>query len=85
MAGGALLVLLFRAYGVSGWGRCLAIAVIGMLATWWLFGTAFGVGLLITLISCVFYVVTWEVIYFNFMPDFMDKWEIGRASCRERV
>jgi len=35
------------------------------------FGTAFGVGLAITLISCVFYVVTWEIIYFNFMPDFM--------------
>lgn len=38
------------------------------------FGTAFGVGLLITLISCAFYVVTWEIIYFNFIPDFMDKW-----------
>jgi hypothetical protein len=26
------------------------------------------------LISCVFYVLAWEVIYFNFMPDFMDKY-----------
>jgi len=38
------------------------------------FGRAFLVGLAITVISCIFYVVTWEVIYFNFMPDFMDKY-----------
>jgi hypothetical protein len=38
------------------------------------FGKAFLVGLAITVISCVFYVATWEVIYFNFMPDFMDKY-----------
>jgi len=38
------------------------------------FGRAFLVGLAITLISCAFYVVTWEVIYYNFMPDFMDKY-----------
>jgi hypothetical protein len=34
------------------------------------FGRAFAVGILITLISCVFYVVTWEIIYFKLMPDF---------------
>jgi len=38
------------------------------------FGKAFAVGILITLISCIFYVATWEIIYFNFMPDFMDKY-----------
>ena len=38
------------------------------------FGRAFGVGLLITLISCVCYVVAWEIIYYNFMPDFADKY-----------
>jgi amino acid transporter len=38
------------------------------------FGRALGVGLLIMLITCVFYVVTWEIVYFNFMPDFMDKY-----------
>jgi hypothetical protein len=37
------------------------------------FGRAFGIGICITLISCVFYVVTWEILYYNFMPDFMDK------------
>jgi len=35
---------------------------------------AFGIGIAITLISCICYVVTWEIIYFNFMPDFMDQY-----------
>jgi len=38
------------------------------------FGKAFAVGLGITLISCAFYVATWEVIYFKFMPHFMDNY-----------
>ena len=38
------------------------------------FGRAFSIGLGITLISCAFYVVTWEIIYFNFMPGFMDSY-----------
>jgi hypothetical protein len=38
------------------------------------FGRAFAVGISITLITCVFYVLTWEIIYFNFMHDFMDKY-----------
>ena len=33
---------------------------------------AFAVGLSITLISCIVYVVTWEVIYYNFIPGFWD-------------
>ena len=39
------------------------------------FGRAFTVGILITLISCVFYIATWQLIYFKLQPDFMDKWE----------
>jgi len=38
------------------------------------FTKGFAVGISITLISCVFYVVTWEVIYFNFLHGFMDKY-----------
>jgi hypothetical protein len=38
------------------------------------FGKAFAVGISITLISCLFYVATWEVLYFNFLPGFMDKY-----------
>jgi hypothetical protein len=39
------------------------------------FGRGFTVGLLITLISCAFYVATWQVIYFKLAPGFMDKYE----------
>lgn len=38
------------------------------------FGRAFGVGMLITLIACVCYVATWEVIFYKFHPDFFDKY-----------
>ncbi|HUB17341.1 MAG TPA: DUF4199 domain-containing protein [Acidobacteriaceae bacterium] len=38
------------------------------------FGRAFACGILITLITCVFYVAMWEVLYFNFMPHFMDSY-----------
>lgn len=35
------------------------------------FGRAFKVGLLIVLISCAFYVVSWQVVYYGkFIPDF---------------
>lgn len=40
------------------------------------FGRAFSVGILITLISCVFYVATWQLIYFKLQPGFMDRWEV---------
>src|SRR5215813_6938401 len=38
------------------------------------FGRALGVGLLIMLITCACYVVSWEIIYFNIMPDFAEKY-----------
>lgn len=38
------------------------------------FGRGFTVGILITLISCVCYVATWQVVSRTMMPDFMDKW-----------
>lgn len=38
------------------------------------FGRAFAVGILITLVACLVYIVTWQIIYFNFMPDFLDKY-----------
>lgn len=37
------------------------------------FGRAFAVGILITLISCVFYVATWQLIYYKLRPDFHDR------------
>jgi hypothetical protein len=38
------------------------------------FGRAFSVGILITLIACLCYVATWEVIFYKFTPDFFDKY-----------
>jgi hypothetical protein len=38
------------------------------------FGRAFACGFLITLITTVCYVATWEVLYFKFMPHFMDSY-----------
>lgn len=38
------------------------------------FGRAFACGILITLITIVCYVATWEIVYFNFMPHFMDSY-----------
>jgi len=38
------------------------------------FARAFAVGILISLLSNCFYVATWEVAYFKFMPDFAEKY-----------
>lgn len=38
------------------------------------FGKAFQVGILITVLSCLVYVVAWEIYYFNFDSDFLDKY-----------
>lgn len=38
------------------------------------FGRGFAVGIIIAAISCACYVAAWEILYFNFMPDFLDKY-----------
>ena len=38
------------------------------------FGRAFACGILIALITSVCYVAMWEILYFNFMPHFMDSY-----------
>jgi hypothetical protein len=38
------------------------------------FSRALGVGLLIMVVACICYVITWEIVYFNFLPDFGDKY-----------
>ena len=38
------------------------------------FGRAFGAGILIAAIASLCYVATWEVIYYEFMPDFYTKY-----------
>lgn len=37
------------------------------------FGKGFAVGILITLITSIFYVATWLFIYYQLMPDFCDR------------
>ena len=64
---GMVVSFLFVFFGVRAYREQLGPAPLT-------FGNAFGVGLMITLISCVFYVVTWEIVYFNFMPDFTDRY-----------
>ena len=49
------------------------------------FGRAFAIGILIVMISSVCYVIAWLILYYNFMPDFFDKYaahviEQARAS-----
>jgi hypothetical protein len=39
------------------------------------FAKAFAVGISITLITCICYVVTWEILYFTVLHDFMDKYD----------
>lgn len=39
------------------------------------FGRALAIGVLITAIASVCYTATWEVLYYNFMPDFGTKYE----------
>lgn len=38
------------------------------------FGKAFKVGILIVIVSSVCYCISWQILYFNFMPDFVDKY-----------
>jgi hypothetical protein len=47
------------------------------------FGRAFGVGILIALISSLFYVVTWLLVNQSMFPDFADRygdWQINKMT-----
>ena len=44
------------------------------------FAKAFGVGICITLISCVFYVGTWEILSRTVFTDFMDKYSAAMIA-----
>lgn len=61
-----VLAFLMVFFGVRSYRDNVAGGSIG-------FGKAFQVGILITLITCAIYVIAWEITYFNFMPDFLDK------------
>jgi hypothetical protein len=73
-----VLCFLLVFFGIRSYRENVAGGTIG-------FGRAFTVGILITLISSVCYVATWEVIYFKLAPGFADKFsayaiEKARAS-----
>jgi uncharacterized protein DUF4199 len=44
------------------------------------FGRALAIGVLIAVISSLCYVAAWEVVYFKFMPDFMDKYSAHQVD-----
>lgn len=44
------------------------------------FAKAFTIGISITLISCICYVAAWEILYFNFMHDFLDKYSAYQVA-----
>lgn len=62
---GIILSMLFVFLGVRAYRDQVAG---GQLS----FGRGFQVGILITLISCICYVLAWQVVYRTMMPDFME-------------
>jgi ethanolamine transporter EutH len=49
------------------------------------FGKAFQVGILMSLITGAVYVISWEIVYYNFLPDFEDRYSahmIDRVRAR---
>jgi hypothetical protein len=61
-----VLAFLLVFFGVRSYRNDVAGGSVG-------FGRALAVGSLIALIASVCYVVTWEIYFFNFAPDFMEK------------
>jgi hypothetical protein len=67
--GYAAMVLAFVLvyFGIRAWRDREGGGAIG-------FGRAVGVGLLIVLVASFVYVVTWQILYFNVVPDFADRY-----------
>ncbi len=70
-----ILSFLLVFFGVRSYRDNVAAGAIG-------FGKAFQVGILITLITCAMYVIAWEIVYYNFFPDFLDQYN---AHALERM
>lgn len=62
-----VLAFLLVFFGIRSYRQSVGGGAIG-------FGRAFKVGILITLVSCAVYVATWQVYYFNFAPDFAERY-----------
>lgn len=63
-----VLAFLMVFFGIRTYRNDVAGGTIG-------FGRALGVGLLITLVASTFYVVAWEIVYWGFIPDFLDQYQ----------
>lgn len=61
-----VLAFLLVFFGIRSYRDNVAGGTVG-------FGRAFAVGALIVLIAAACYVATWELIYFNLAPDFVEK------------
>jgi hypothetical protein len=62
-----VLAFLLVFFGIRSYRETVGEGYIG-------FFKALGVGLLIMTICCICYVITWEIVYFNFLPDFGEKY-----------
>lgn len=62
-----LLSMLFVYFGIRSFRDKVRDGIIS-------FSKAFQVGILITVISCLCYVITWLFVYHFIMPDFMDQY-----------
>src|SRR5262245_59986451 len=62
-----VLSFLLVFFGIRSYRDNVADGAIG-------FGKAFQVGILISLITCAIYVITWLIAYYNFFPDFLDQY-----------
>lgn len=63
-----ILAFLLIYFGVRSYRDNVAGGTVG-------FGRAFSVGALIACLASLFYVATWQVIYFKFTPDFLSKYQ----------
>ncbi len=62
-----VLALLLVFFGIRSYRENVAGGVVT-------FGKAFQVGILVTLVASAVYVAAWEVVYYNVVPDFGDKY-----------
>lgn len=63
-----VLAFLLIYFGVRSYRDSVAGGTVG-------FGRALGVGALIAVVASLCYVATWEVVYFNFMPDYLTEYQ----------
>lgn len=72
-----VLAFLLVFFGVKSYRDHVAAGAIS-------FGKAFQVGILITLVTCAMYVLSWQIVYHNFYPDFLDHYT-AHAIARMRA